>query len=135
MREDRNGLEVLERDECLLLLGSATLGRIGLVTDDGRPLVLPVNFHLDDDRILVLTTPGTKLDAALRSAVVAFEVDDFDAVYHAGWSIVASGVARELPEAECEQVVRSMPLTRWAKRGDCRVVEIALDDVSGRRLR
>jgi hypothetical protein len=46
MEIDRNGLEVLSRHECLRLLGTATLGRIG-VTSDALPTVLPVNFRFD----------------------------------------------------------------------------------------
>ena len=42
---DRNGLEVLDRDECLRLLGTATLGRVG-ITFGALPVVLPVNFRL-----------------------------------------------------------------------------------------
>ena len=77
MEVDRNGLEVLDRDECIRLLGTATLGRLA-VTSGSLPTVFPVNFLLDDDRIVVSTSRGTKLDAAIQDAVVAFEVDDFD---------------------------------------------------------
>ncbi len=135
MREDRNGLQVLERDECLALLASATVGRIGLVTEDGAPLVLPVNFCLADDRILLLTTEGTKLDAARHGSAVAFEVDDFDPVYHSGWSVVVRGTAHQLPDDDRATLLRSMPLARWARQGSCHVVEVRIDEVSGRRIR
>jgi nitroimidazol reductase NimA-like FMN-containing flavoprotein (pyridoxamine 5'-phosphate oxidase superfamily) len=49
MEIDRNGLEVLDRDECLRLLATATLGRIGL-TSQSLPTVLPVNFILEGER-------------------------------------------------------------------------------------
>ena len=77
MQLDRNGLEILDRDECLRLLALATLGRIGF-TSGALPTVLPVNFHLDRERILVHTARGGRLDAALKNAVVAFEADEFD---------------------------------------------------------
>src|SRR4030095_14183770 len=73
MEVDRNGLEVLDRDECLRLLARATLGRLGF-TSGALPTVLPVSYHLDGDRILVRTRRGGRLDAALCDAVVAFEV-------------------------------------------------------------
>ena len=97
MEVDRNGLEVLDRDECLRLLASATLGRIGF-TSGALPTVLPVNFDLDGERILVRTGRGSKLDAALRDAVVAFEVDDFDPICHSGWSVAVTGVATEVSD-------------------------------------
>jgi hypothetical protein len=38
--------------------------------------VRPVNFCLDGDDIVIRTAAGSKLAAATRRAVVAFEVDD-----------------------------------------------------------
>ena len=93
MQLDRNGLEVLDREECLRLLASATLGRIGF-TSRALPSVLPVNFHLDDrNRILVHTARGSRLDAALKDSVVAFEADELDPMGQRGWSVAVTGVA------------------------------------------
>ena len=89
---DRNGLEVLEREECIALLGSVTVGRIA-ITSNALPVVLPVNFVLLDDRIVIRTSRGTKLDAATRNTVVAFEVDEIDMVEQTGWSVLVTGVA------------------------------------------
>jgi len=38
------------------------------------PSVVPVNYLLDNDRIVIRTDAGSKLAAALRGAPVAFEV-------------------------------------------------------------
>ena len=92
---DRNGLEVLSRGECLQLLGGATLGRIG-ITIQALPLILPVNFKLVGHAIVFRTGPGTKLDAATRGSVVAFEADEIEPFSHAGWSVVVTGVAQEV---------------------------------------
>ncbi len=132
MEIDRNGLEVLDRDKCLQLLASATLGRIGF-TSEGLPTVLPVNFHLDGERILIRTGRGSRLDAAQWNAVVAFEVDDFDCFYHSGWSVAVTGVASEVDDFERE-AVRRKPIARWAPRGEETVVAISTDLVSGRRI-
>jgi uncharacterized protein len=133
MDTDRNGLEVLDRSQCLALLASATLGRIG-VTVDALPVVLPVNFCLADDRILIRTSPGTKLSAALRGAVVAFEADDVDPLYHAGWSVLVTGVARRARDDEERLFLEGAHIPRWAPLGDDRVVTISTDVVTGRRL-
>ena len=133
MEIDDNGLEVLERDECLRLLAGATLGRIG-VSSGALPAVLPVNFWLDGDRILILTGEGSKLDAATRNAVVAFEVDSFDPMYHSGWSVVVTGVAREITDALQVAALRRAPLARWSPQGRSRIVAIDTGLISGRRI-
>ena len=133
MEVDRNGLEVLDRGECLRLVATATLGRLA-VTSGSLPTVFPVNFLLDHDQILVKTGRGTKLDAATQNAVVAFEVDDFDPLYHSGWSVVVTGVSREVDDPGELAGLRSAPLVRWAPRGHGRIVAISTELVSGRRL-
>jgi nitroimidazol reductase NimA-like FMN-containing flavoprotein (pyridoxamine 5'-phosphate oxidase superfamily) len=131
---DRNGLEVLSRDECLDLLRTAVLGRIA-VTTQALATILPVNFRLDRDRIVIRTGHGTKLDAATRNAVVAFEVDDVEPSMRTGWSVVVTGVARELTEHGELARARRLPLDLWAAGPDHRVVAISTDIVSGRRIR
>jgi nitroimidazol reductase NimA-like FMN-containing flavoprotein (pyridoxamine 5'-phosphate oxidase superfamily) len=133
MEVDRNGLEVLDRDECLRLLDGATLGRVG-VTAAALPSVLPVNFRLAGDRIVFRTGRGTKLAAATRNAVVAFEVDDIDPVRHTGWSVVVTGVARPVIDAGELAVLQERDIPRWAAGDDGHVVEVSIELVSGRRI-
>lgn len=130
---DRNGLEVLSREQCLELVATATIGRVG-ISSGALPTVLPVNFLLDGERILIRSGKGTKLDAAMQDAVVAFEVDDFDPIYHSGWSVVITGVARPVTDPDELQALETAPLTRWAPRGNGHVVSISADIVTGRRL-
>jgi nitroimidazol reductase NimA-like FMN-containing flavoprotein (pyridoxamine 5'-phosphate oxidase superfamily) len=129
---DRNGLEILPRDECLRLLATVTLGRVG-VTSGALPAVLPVNFCLNEERVLIRTSVGTKLDAALRDCVVAFEVDDFDPIGHTGWSVMVTGLAHELDGVE-EQAIAHAPLARWAPLGEGHTIAISTEIVSGRRF-
>lgn len=95
MELDRNGLEVLGRDECLRLLPGARPGRVG-VTSGALPTVLPIDSSLDGERVVVATGHGSRLDAAARDAVVAFEVDDVDLAYRWGCSVVVAGAAPPL---------------------------------------
>jgi hypothetical protein len=97
-------------------------------------MVLPVNFHLDEERILVRTGRGSRLDAALRDAVVAFEVDDFSSTYHSGWSVSVTGVVSEVSQPADLEAVRLMPIARWAPAGEEAVLAISTEIVSGRRL-
>ena len=133
MDMDKNGLEVLSRDESLRLLSSAVVGRIA-VSSGALPTILPVNFRFDGRRILFLTGVGTKLSAATDHAVVAFEVDEIDAATQTGWSVVATGVAREVTDPVGLAAARALPLVRWAPGPDHRVVAVRPDLVSGRRI-
>lgn len=134
MQIDGNGLEVLEREECMRLLATATLGRIGL-TSGALPTVLPVNFRVLGDRIFIRTGRGTKLEAATDRAVVAFEVDDFDGIEHSGWSVVVTGVAAEITDRDEVARLGDIGVPRWAPTGEDRLVSITTELVSGRRLR
>ncbi|NVI91726.1 pyridoxamine 5'-phosphate oxidase family protein [Actinomadura sp. BRA 177] len=87
-------LEILGRAECVALLRSAPVGRV-VYTDQALPAIQPVTFVLDgDEAVVVRTAPGSKFDAALRGAIVAFEVDAFDPAARTGWSVTAVGQAR-----------------------------------------
>jgi uncharacterized protein len=132
---DRNGLEVLGTDDCLRMLATATIGRVGL-SSAALPTVLPVNFRLVGDRILFRTGRGSKLEAATRNAVVAFEVDDFDPIEHTGWSVVVVGVARAVSDAEAAEIDARdrVRLARWVPGPDDRMVAVSCELVSGRRL-
>jgi nitroimidazol reductase NimA-like FMN-containing flavoprotein (pyridoxamine 5'-phosphate oxidase superfamily) len=131
---DRNGLDVLSRAECLELLESHAVGRIG-ISSGALPTILPVNYWCDGWAVYVRTAPGSKLDAATRNAVVAFEVDEFDVVGRCGWSVVVTGFARQVStDAELAALPRA-PLDRWAPSADGHVIAISLELLSGRRLR
>jgi nitroimidazol reductase NimA-like FMN-containing flavoprotein (pyridoxamine 5'-phosphate oxidase superfamily) len=127
---DRNGLEVLDRADCIRLLKTVSLGRIG-ITVGALPTILPINFRVDGERILFRTGVGTKLDAATRGSVVAFEADAVDPMYHSGWSVVVTGVAREVEDPE-DHAVHATP--RWAPGQTERLVEVCIEEISGRRL-
>jgi nitroimidazol reductase NimA-like FMN-containing flavoprotein (pyridoxamine 5'-phosphate oxidase superfamily) len=132
---DRNGLEVLDRHECLRLLAGVPIGRVG-ITSGALPVVLPVNFVLDGERIVIRTVRGSKHDAAIHNTVVAFEADDFDPIEHTGWSVVVTGTSCELTDPDDVARAATLPLRRWAEDdgGRDRFVSISCDVVSGRRV-
>jgi uncharacterized protein len=131
MQLDRNGLEILDRDECVRLLKLTRLGRIGF-SSGALPSVLPVTYYLDQDRIVVNTTRGSRLDAALKNAVVAFEADELDPSDHSGWSVAVTGVATELDPGTFDREHRD-PAGVWAPTGHEAVLAISIDVISGRR--
>lgn len=72
-----NGLEILSSEECHELLRQSTVGRVA-VTVAALPAIFPVNYAVLDGRIVFRTGEGTKLQAAVERAVVAFQVDHID---------------------------------------------------------
>jgi uncharacterized protein len=127
-------LQILSRHECLALLATVSLGRLG-VSIDALPAVLPVNFVIHDESVVVRSVPGTKLDAALRQKVVAFEADAYTADGRQGWSVLVRGVATEITDEAELAAARSLPLRAWAFPADAnRFVRIATTLVSGRRF-
>jgi len=126
-------LAPIDDDECRALLASAAVGRVGL-SIDALPVVLPVNFVVDGDRIVFCTSTGAKLRQALEGAVVCFEVDHVDPIYHSGWSVLATGRAGEITDPYDLDHVRSLPLRAWAHLEEEHFVEIRIELLSGRRL-
>ena len=133
MEIDRNGFEVLEREESLELVRHRPLGRLAIHTG-ALPAIVPVNFALTDEGVVVRTAPGTKLDQAVRNAVVAFEVDDYDPWTHAGWSVNIVGLACELTDGAEVAAARRLPIPAWGPGERHHFMRIGLDVVSGRRI-
>ena len=77
---DLAGLEVLSDDECRRLLATGGVGRVAVPGEP--PIVRPVNFAFDENRIVIRTGAGPLWSAACRSVLVTFEVDDVRNVDH-----------------------------------------------------
>jgi nitroimidazol reductase NimA-like FMN-containing flavoprotein (pyridoxamine 5'-phosphate oxidase superfamily) len=128
------GLEILGPDECLRLLRSRSLGRVGVRIGES-PAVLPVNYALLDDDVVFRTDPGTKLSAALMKVLVAFEVDEADAATRTGWSVVVVGYCEEIRDRATRERVDGLDLDPWVAEGRDFVVRIRARNVTGRRIR
>jgi hypothetical protein len=85
---------LLDRQQCLALLRTASLGRV-IYTHRAMPAVRPVRFAVVDDAVVFGVPPGSPLYAGARDAVVAFEVDEFAADSGAGWYVSLLGRATE----------------------------------------
>lgn len=133
MEVDRNGLEALAREECLQLLNTQALGRIG-VTVNALPVVLPVNYQVFHGQVVIQTERNSRLAAATNGTVVAFEVDDIDLDGLDRWNVVITGIATEITDADLLAELRAGPLTRWVREEQDRYVSISLELLSGRRI-
>ena len=130
----RATLEVLTREECLQLLAAEEIGRIAVVL--GRqPLIMPVNYVLDAETIVLRTDPGTKLATASFERV-AFEVDRIDRDRQSGWSVLVQGVGQEITSAYSRlfERVRALSITPWAPGDKEHWLRIMPVEISGRRV-
>ncbi|GAA3759651.1 pyridoxamine 5'-phosphate oxidase family protein [Salinactinospora qingdaonensis] len=130
---DTAGLEVLDRQECLKLLAAAPLGRV-VFTDQALPAVQPVNFALVGRDIIVRTSPDTKLARATLNAVVAFEVDEYDAYRRTGWSVMVVGTGRAVTDAAEFAELARLPLRPWAPGERTHFIRIQTRVITGRRI-
>jgi nitroimidazol reductase NimA-like FMN-containing flavoprotein (pyridoxamine 5'-phosphate oxidase superfamily) len=126
-------LETLDRSECLRLLGTVPIGRVAFVID-AMPSVQPVNFVLHNGQIVFRTSPGSKLAAAMRNTVVAFEVDEYDSAQHVGWSVTAVGRSSMVADRERRRELALLPLQPWAPGERDHFVMISPAVLHGRRI-
>jgi uncharacterized protein len=109
---DHAGLEILSFDECLRLLASVPVGRVGFFAD-GEIVVLPVNHLVDGQNPVFRTARGSKLSAAEGHNLVAFEADDYDEGTRLGWSVVVTGRAEAVYEESEVQRLDRLGLHPW----------------------
>lgn len=124
-------VEELGEDACLELLGTKEVGRVAYNDPEG-PVVMPVNYVLQDDTVLFRIAPHSRLADRLRDGAASFEVDHIDDATRTGWSVLVQGHAAradswDLPEAE------SRP-TPWAEGSRNLHVRLSPHHISGVRL-
>ena len=130
---DDREVELLDEAECLRLLTTAAIGRVAF-TEGALPAVQPVSFLLCDAEIYIPASPGSKVAAASRGAVVAFEVDDVDASARTGWSVTVVGPSRVIVDAVEVRRLDGAGVRPWAPGGDHCYIGIAVRMVQGRRI-
>jgi nitroimidazol reductase NimA-like FMN-containing flavoprotein (pyridoxamine 5'-phosphate oxidase superfamily) len=126
------GLEVLDADECNMLLDTESVGRVATGGDD--PIVVPVVYKHSGGTIVFRTAPGDKLIAAALRRTVAFEIDHFDVDSRSGWSVLVVGQIEEIVNARELEEARNLALEPWAGEVRDRFVRIRPAKVTGRRI-
>lgn len=124
--------ENLSPAECLALLETAPLGRLGVVVG-GRPEIYPVNHLVHDGAVLFRTGSGTKLDGAIGQPV-AFEVDGYDTFTKTAWSVLLTGVAEEIEQVHEILDLMRLPVFPWEPGAKPHLVRIRPDTISGREF-
>ncbi len=129
----RERLSTMDVDTCLELLASKHLGRLAL-NDDGGPVVLPVNYVVDQGSVLFRTDEGTKLAAAQTMDAATFQADHVDEVHRLGWSVMVRGRVTEVVDPEELDRVRQLPLHPFVGGERPRYVRLLSASMTGRRI-
>ncbi len=127
------GLEVLSTEECLRLLATQFIGRIGLVVDD-EALVIPVNYALDGATVVFRAAPGSRFERLVRDARVCFEVDHADPAYHTGWSVLGRGVVEPVVDPNDIARLHRLHLRPWARGERPSFLRLRFAHLTGRRI-
>ncbi len=124
----------LSREECERLLRAGVGGRIALSSPNG-PHIVPVNYAVVEDAIIVRTSPYSVLGTYGRNSVLAFEVDQFNHEYQVGWSVVARGRAEVVQDpVEIDHIRSTWEPRPWAAGARTLYIRLRWTEVSGRRI-
>jgi uncharacterized protein len=120
--------------ECERLLRAGVVGRVGVATPDG-PHIIPANYAVFEDTIVVRTSSYSVLGSYGPNAMLAFEVDHIDHERHVGWSVLARGRAwAEQDPDEIARIRESWPPRPWASGHRNVYLRIRWSALTGRAL-
>jgi nitroimidazol reductase NimA-like FMN-containing flavoprotein (pyridoxamine 5'-phosphate oxidase superfamily) len=124
----------LNSTDCEGLLRAGAVGRMAVTAPDG-PHIIPLNYSVVDDAIVVRTTPYSLLGTHGRNTRVAFEIDQFDHEYHHGWSVQARGLCEAVEHPEDLEHIRSVWSPQpWASGVRTLFLRLRWVELTGRRL-
>ncbi len=110
------------------------IGRVAWADDDGRVVVLPVNFIMDGDAIVFRTSEGGKVSAVREGHLLSFEADDVEPGLRTGWSVLACGTAQVVTDSAAVDRLEHSPLAPWPPMPRSCFVRLPPDQITGRRL-
>jgi nitroimidazol reductase NimA-like FMN-containing flavoprotein (pyridoxamine 5'-phosphate oxidase superfamily) len=131
---DEDQARSLDRVTCLELLRSVEIGRVAWASYEGRVFVMPVNFVLDAEAVIIRTAAGSKVTAVEEGRPISFEADDVEPSLHVGWSVLVFGVAGVVEEPDEIRRLRELPLTPWERTPKPTFLRLPIQEVTGRRL-
>ena len=126
-------LRDLSTDECMELMGLHSVGRVAYASEDG-PVVVPMNYVVQDGTILIRTSARTTLAAHLMHGPASFEIDEIDDFTQSGWSVLVRGAAEAVEDpATLPDDLADRPQP-WAEGTRSLFVRITPRSVTGRQL-
>ena len=130
------GLRVVRKlmpAECRRLIAPGGVGRIAFGTISG-PIVVPVNFAVLADTLVVRTAEGTVIDGHADEQV-ALEVDHIDEALCQGWSVLVRGPAHRVAHpAELRRLQEDAVVWPWAGGEREVYVRSIPREITGRRI-
>lgn len=124
----------LSADECRELLSAGLVGRAAVCTPLG-PHVVPVNYAVVDESVVVRTSPYSVLGSHARGSILAVEVDQFDYERQRGWSVVARGRADAVTGAmDLNHIKQVWDPRAWASGQRNLYLRVRWSELTGRRL-
>lgn len=125
--EDEKGkFEELDRAECLELLAGESIGRLATCVDGQAPEVVPVNFSLDGEFVVIRSAPRRAVE--LRSRPASFQVDRFDYSRKLGWSVLVRGWLA-LNDGDSD-----IDVSTWAPGERPVLLQLEPEQITGRRI-
>jgi nitroimidazol reductase NimA-like FMN-containing flavoprotein (pyridoxamine 5'-phosphate oxidase superfamily) len=125
---------VMADEECEAVLRAGVVGRVAVSTPTG-PEIVPVNYSVVGDAIMIRTSAYSRLGTHGRGQVLAFEVDGFDHERQRGWSVQARGRAEVVTDLdELAQIRAAWEPRPWAAGQRNLVLRLPWASLSGRQL-
>ena len=124
----------LSAQDCEALLRSGVAGRVALSTPTG-PHIIPVNYSVVDDAIIIRTSPYSLLGTYGRDTTFAFEIDELDREHGRAWSVQARGRAEPvIDRAELELIREVAEPHPWAGGARPLYLRLRWTELSGRQI-
>ncbi|MGD0292586.1 MAG: pyridoxamine 5'-phosphate oxidase family protein [Terracidiphilus sp.] len=143
-----------ENDACEFL-AAQTEGRLATCNAAGEPYITPLNYLFREGKIYFHSKlTGRKLDNIAENSRVCFEVSKVEKITVSNdrpcacstryTSVLAFGVARVIPDGAEKSAILNLLVARYAAgkpfqpveeshAAECAVVEIRIDEISGKR--
>lgn len=131
--ENPEVLATLSTQECQVLLGANSVGRLAVVAD-GQPAIYPVNYIIDGTDI-VLRTNWSGLTHACPM-LVALEVDGIDIAQGCGWRVLVQGMAHDVTDAldVRSETLQSVAVAPWAPGLEPRLLRLVPRRITGQHF-
>src|SRR5438309_310145 len=135
MANGRPLLEELTASQCLRLIAAGGLGRVG-INVDALPVILPVDFAVLADDVVVRTVPGIKLNAAragvgaTRQSADNYFLDEIEHYLYAGDTALHIAAAAYQPPTVRQLIAMGGDVGAMNRRG-AQPLHYAADGVPG----
>jgi hypothetical protein len=131
---DLQNVTALSREDSMALLRSVPVGRV-VFSHRALPAITPVNFSvLANGDVVIRTGLGSRLSAATKGTVVAFETDSYDGVSREAWSVVVTGRAEHVASEDELASIEGALRAPWVSGERGIVIRIGAEIVEGRRI-